>query len=188
MLYKGIHDVLACFCILSFTAWLQEACEPGLNRDEEGSNLLSSFPGFKICCIVFCGWSAGGVCRWWWRLLLPAWPPRPEDLWGWSWMLWLIFEPALWIGGLLGRRRRLIKMSTYVTMTNYACCLCQNWVWCVMVLSGSLFLCSHLAEVPPLSQCSRHWWTNMYCSWVHTEEWAGNEDLMFGTKQYSTQC
>lgn len=99
--------------------WVQDAFEPGLNSDEEGSNLLRSIPGCKICCIVFSGWSDGAVCRWWRCLLLPARPPRPEEPWGWSWMWWLIFEVDPWIWALQGKRRHLIKMSSPVTMTNY---------------------------------------------------------------------
>lgn len=99
------HYLLSCLCfsILSFCSmWVQEGCEPGLKEDEEGSNLLSRFPGFKTCCIVLCGDSGGGFCLRRWRLLLPV--RSPLEPWGWSWVLWLIFELAPWICGLLGER------------------------------------------------------------------------------------
>lgn len=100
---------------------------------------------------------------------------------GGSFLNWLPELVPCW-----GKRSRLITKCHLTLQWLIIHCLCRNRIWCVLLLTGSLFLYSHRAEVPPLSQCSRHWWTNMYCSWVNTKEWARNEDIMFGMKQDST--
>lgn len=145
-------------------------CEPALKSDEEGSNLLSRFPGCKICCIVFCGGSGRGISLWWWCLLLDRSPCR-------SLMWWFIFELPLWVCGLQGKQRHKIinGLILYIIMINMLSVPKLSLV-CV---SGSVFLYSHRVEVPPvppLSQCSRHRCTNMYCSWVHTKDRAVNKD------------
>ena len=149
--------------------WAQEVCEPDLNSEEEGSILLSMFPGFSICCTEFCGCSdARRRCC----LLLPSRCSRAEELWGRPWLRWLAFELTPGVCGLPWKRRRLIKMSSHSTMNNNTLPVQKL----NMVLVGSWFLCSHPAEALSLSQCSRHRWTNMYWSWIHTKEWAGNEE------------
>lgn len=145
-------------------------CEPGLKRDVEGSNLLRRFPGCKICCIVFCGGSGRGIALRWWCLLLLDGSRCPSLMW------WFIFELPLWVCGLRGKRRHTIKnvLIPYI-MINMLPMLKLSLV----CISGSLFLYSHrvgVPSVPPLSQCSRQRCTNMYCSWVHTKDWAVNED------------
>lgn len=98
-----------------YRTWAQEGCEPELNSEEEGSILLSMFPGCNICCNEFCGCSdALRRCC----LLLPSRCSRAEELWGRLWLRWLAFELAPWVCGLPWKRRRPIKMSSHSTMNN----------------------------------------------------------------------
>lgn len=98
-----------------YRTWAQEVCEPELNSEEEGSILLSMFPGCNICCTEFCGCSdALRRCC----LLLPSRCSRAEELWGRPWLRWLAFELAPWVCGLPWKRRRPIKMSSHSTMNN----------------------------------------------------------------------
>lgn len=96
-----IFYVVFLYIYTSSSMPVQLKCVAGLSSEEEGSNRLSRLPGFKICCIVFCGGSAAGFCRGWWRWLLPDRALRAEELLGRSWMPLLAFKLALWICELL---------------------------------------------------------------------------------------